>query len=196
MLPRQVEDPFVAHLKRVRAQHVRELQAGFGSVLLPDASAQKDPTADRDWGWQWLFPASKICRDPRWGATPRRHHLHESAIQKAIQAAAREAGIARPVGPHTSRHCFATHLLEAGYDIRTVQELLGHRDVKTTMVYTHVLNRGGRGVESPVDCLDVAAADSEPRAGRISAAGRAATRRQGGGMGAVLRRHWEPRKGG
>ena len=169
------------HLERVRAQHVGDLAAGFGRVLLPDALAGKYPNADREWGWQWIFPASKICTDPRWGTIPRRHHLHESALQKAIRAAARQARIAKPVGPHTLRHCFATHLLEAGYDIRTVQELLGHRDVKTTMIYTHVLNRGGRGVESPVDRLPLvgAPADNEPPAGRISAEERTAKRRQG-----------------
>jgi integrase len=99
-----------------------------------------------------VFPAVRICRDPRFGE-PQRFHLHESVLQKAIHGAARDAGIGKPVGPHTLRHCFATHLLEAGYDIRTVQELLGHRDVKTTMIYTHVLNRGGRGVQSPADRL-------------------------------------------
>lgn len=105
-----------------------------------------------DWAWQWVFPASKIGVDPRSGLR-RRHHVHESVLQKAVRAAARAASIAKPVGPHTLRHCFATHLLESGYDIRTVQELLGHHDVATTMIYTHVLNRGGRAVESPADRL-------------------------------------------
>jgi integrase len=152
MLPGPVKDPLIKHLQRVRELHAADLEAGFGRVRLPDALARKYPNADREWAWQWVFPASKICTDPRFGS-PCRHHIHESVLQKAIHAAARRAQLAKPVGPHTLRHCFATHLLEAGYDIRTVQELLGHRDVKTTMIYTHVLNRGGRGVESPADRL-------------------------------------------
>ena len=193
MLPRQVKQPLAAHLERVRAQHGRDLEAGFGRVPLPGARASKYPNADREWAWQWVFPASRICRDPRWGPTPRRHHLHESAIQKAIRAAARRARVTKPVGPHTLRHCFATHVLEAGYDIRTVQELLGHRDVKTTMIYTHVLNRGGHGVESPADRLTpvTAAADSEPATGRISAKDPGGNPRQGGGVSANLRRKAE-----
>jgi integrase len=119
---------------------------------LPAALARKYPNADREWGWQWVFPASRLSTDPRSGER-RRHHLHESVLQRAVHAAARAAGLTRPIGPHTLRHCFATHLLETGYDIRTVQELLGHRDVSTTMIYTHVLNRGGRAVESPADRL-------------------------------------------
>lgn len=171
MLPGQACGPLARHLEAVKLQHDRDLSCGFGRVLLPDALAVKYPAADREWGWQWVFPASRICRDPRWGAVARRHHLHESVLQKAIRAAARRAGIIKPVGPHTLRHCFATHLLEAGYDIRTVQELLGHRDVKTTMIYTHVLNRGGRGVESPADRLlgGHASPDTLPRSFRISA---------------------------
>jgi integron integrase len=152
MLPGAVKEPLAVHLERVRRQHDADLQAGFGHVQLPDALARKYPNAEREWGWQWVFPAGRICRDPRFGA-PQRYHIHESVLQKAIHAAARAAAITKPVGPHTLRHCFATHLLAAGYDIRTVQELLGHRDVKTTMIYCHVINHGGRGVESPADRL-------------------------------------------
>ena len=150
LLPATVAEPLAAHLERVRQLHERDLAAGFGRVQLPDALTRKYPNANRDWGWQWVFPASKICRDPRFGE-PQRFHLHESVLQKAIRSAARTAQIAKPVGPHTLRHCFATDLLAAGYDIRTVQELLGHKDVTTTMIYTHVLNRGGRAVVSPLD---------------------------------------------
>ena len=152
MLPASLKELLGAHLERVRRVHERDLAAGFGRVQLPDALARKYPNANRDWGWQWVFPASKVCRDARFGE-PQRYHIHESVLQKAIHAAARQAGVAKPVGPHTLRHCFATDLLVAGYDIRTVQELLGHKEVTTTMIYTHVLNRGGRGVVSPADRL-------------------------------------------
>jgi len=152
MLPTAVKEPLAAHLARVRRLHERDLEAGLGRVQLPNALSRKYPNADREFGWQWVFPASRICTDPRFGA-PQRYHLHTSVPQRAIHAAARRAGLTKPVGPHTMRHSFATHLLEAGYDIRTVQELLGHRDVKTTMIYTHVLNRGGHGVQSPADRL-------------------------------------------
>jgi integron integrase len=134
MLPGAVKGPLTLHLGRVRQLHNADLQAGFGRVQLPEALDRKYPNAGRDWGWQWVFPASRICRDPQFGA-PQRYHIHESVLQKAIHAAARAADITKPVGPHTMRHCFATHLLAAGYDIRTVQELLGHRDIKTTMIY-------------------------------------------------------------
>ena len=152
MLPSAAVPRLRAHLEQVRKRHAADLAAGGGRVMLPDALARKYPQANREWGWQWVFPASTMSVDPRTGER-RRHHQHESVPQRAIREASRRVGIARPVGPHTLRHCFATHLLEAGYDIRTVQELLGHSDVKTTMIYTHVLNRGGRGVQSPADRL-------------------------------------------
>ncbi len=152
VLPTIAAAPLTDHLDHVRTRHAADRAAGLGMVRLPDALARKYPNAAGEWGWQWVFPAARICTDPRFGP-PTRYHLHESAVQKAVHGAARRAGLAKPVGPHTLRHCFATHLLEDGYDIRTVQELLGHRDVKTTMIYTHVLNRGGRAVASPADRL-------------------------------------------
>lgn len=117
---------------------------------LPYALARKYPNADREWGWQYVFPSRKRSVDPRSGAI-RRHHVYETVLQRAVKQAARDAGITKPVSCHTLRHSFATHLLESGYDIRTVQELLGHKEVTTTMIYTHVLNKGGRGVRSPLD---------------------------------------------
>jgi integron integrase len=150
MLPDQLRDPLLAHLERVRRIFEADLDRGFGGVYLPYALERKYPAAAREWKWQYVFPSDRISTDPRTGAI-RRHHADESNLQKEVRRAAREAGILKPVGCHTFRHSFATHLLEAGHDIRTVQELLGHSDVKTTMIYTHVLNRGGLGVRSPLD---------------------------------------------
>jgi len=152
MLPQVLKQPLAAHLGRVEAFHARDLREGSGRVVLPDALERKYPGAGSEWGWQWVFPASRQYWDQATGER-RRHHRHESVIQRAIKDAGCRAGLAKRVTCHTLRHSFATHLLEDGYDIRTVQELLGHRDVSTTMVYTHVLNRGGRGVRSPVDVL-------------------------------------------
>jgi integron integrase len=153
MLPASVRRDLERHLELVKAQHASDLAAGYGRVALPDALDRKDVNAATAWGWQFVFPAGRICRDPRWGP-PTRYHLHESAVQRAVTEAVRRAGIAKRASCHTFRHSFATHLLEDGYDIRTVQELLGHRDVSTTMVYTHVLNRSRLGVRSPIDRPD------------------------------------------
>lgn len=150
VLPKSLKDRFVRHLESVRKLHQRDLAAGAGEVVLPWALGRKYPNAGREWAWQWVFPASRRYAERETGVM-RRHHLHESAIQRAIKAAVRQAGIPKQASCHTLRHSFATHLLENGHDIRTIQQLLGHRNVSTTMIYTHVLNRGGRGVVSPLD---------------------------------------------
>lgn len=150
VLPENLVLPLQAQMARSKARHDRDLAEGFGEVWLPAALALKYPGAPRAWGWQWVFPSASRSPDPRSGRV-RRHHINEASVQKAVAGAARRGGIDKPCSPHVLRHSFATHMLQAGYDIRTVQELLGHSDVSTTMIYTHVLNRGGRGVRSPLD---------------------------------------------
>ncbi len=150
VLPENLILPLQQQMAHAKALHDRDLAGGFGEVWLPDALAVKFPRAPRAWGWQWVFPSAVKSVDPRTGVL-RRHHLNEASVQKAVAGAARRAKIVKPCSPHVLRHSFATHLLQSGYDIRTVQELLGHSDVSTMMIYTHVLNRGGRGVRSPFD---------------------------------------------
>ena len=150
MLPEVLVEPLKSQLAYVKKLHAQDVAKGYGSVELPFALARKYPNADKELAWQFVFPSGSLSKDPRTGIV-RRHHLHPSGLQRAVNEAARQAGIAKTVSPHTFRHCFATHLLEAGYDIRTVQELLGHKDVRTTIVYTHVLQSSSLAVRSPLD---------------------------------------------
>jgi integron integrase len=150
IFPETLIKPLTAHLERVQERHHRDLKMGAGSIALPYALAKKYPNAAREWAWQWVFPARRFYVDRETGER-RRHHIHESVFQREMRIAVRVAGITKPATSHSLRHSFATHLLESGYDIRTIQELMGHKDVSTTMIYLHVLNRGGMGVRSPLD---------------------------------------------
>ena len=153
VFPAVVREQLKEHLKGVRVIHEQDLKNSLGEVYLPYALERKYPSAPKEWGWQYVFPSSTISKDPR-SDKFRRHRKSESSVRKAVKKAARDAGIFKQVGPHTFRHSFATHMLQSGYDIRTVQELLGHKDVSTTQIYTHVMNKGAMGVKSPLDIMD------------------------------------------